>query len=94
MLAHEDRQSSSHGILGAQYFLYFGVMGMHLPFFNLYLYELGFSGWQIGTLSASRSVVLILFSIFWSILADRFQARRRIYILCNLLSAALWAFFY
>jgi MFS transporter, PPP family, 3-phenylpropionic acid transporter len=85
--------SSSHAILGAQYFLYFGVMGMHLPFFNLYLYELGFSGWQIGTLSASRSVVLILFSIFWSILADRFQARRRIYILCNLLSAALWAFF-
>ncbi len=86
-------ESASRGILGAQYFLYFGVMGMHLPFFNLYLYELGFSGWQIGTLSAARSVVLILFSIFWSILADRFQSRRRIYILCNLLSATFWAFF-
>ncbi|MBR9980651.1 MAG: MFS transporter [Desulfatitalea sp.] len=83
----------NRGILGSQYFLYFGVMGMHLPFFNLYCYELGFSGLQIGTLSATRSVVLILFSLFWSLLADRFQTRRGIYILCNFFSAALWALF-
>lgn len=81
------------GILGAQYFLYFGVMGMHLPFFNLYCYEIGFSGWQIGALSAARSVVLVLFSLFWSFLADRFQARRSIYLLCNFFAAALWALF-
>ena len=80
-------------ILAAQYFLYFGVMGMQLPFFNLYCYHLGFSGWQIGTLSAARSVVLILFSIIWSVLADRFQNRRRIYILLNFLSAACWGLF-
>jgi MFS transporter, PPP family, 3-phenylpropionic acid transporter len=83
--------AQGRGILGTQYFLYFGVMGMHLPFFNLYCYDLGFSGWQIGTLSAARSLVLIFFSLFWSLLADRFQARRWIYILCNFLSAALWA---
>lgn len=86
--AHNGR-----GILAAQYFLYFGVMGMFLPFFNLYCYQLGFSGWQIGALSATRSVTMILFSIFWSLLADRFHARRWIYIACNFISAAMWGLF-
>ena len=81
------QDSKRHWVLATQYFLYFGVMGMHLPFFNLYCYELGFNGWQIGTLSASRSVVLIIFGIVWSILADRFQSRRPIYILCNFTSS-------
>ena len=87
------RDTNGRWILASQYFLYFGVMGMHLPFFNLYCYELGFNGWQIGTLSAARSIVLILFGITWSILADRFQSRRKIYIVCNFISAALWSLF-
>ncbi|MEJ2155698.1 MAG: MFS transporter [Desulfobacteraceae bacterium] len=85
--------TSRRWVLAAQYFLYFGVMGMHLPFFNLYCHEIGFNGWQIGTLSATRSVVLIIFGIGWSIVADRFQSRRAIYILCNFISAALWGLF-
>lgn len=80
-------------MLAAQYFLYFGVMGIHLPFFNLYCYQIGFNGWQIGTLSAARSIVLIVFSITWSVLADRFQSRRPIYQVCNFASAALWGLF-
>ncbi len=80
-------------VLAAQYFLYFGVMGMHLPFFNLYCHEIGFNGWQIGTLSATRSVVLIIFSIGWSLAADRFRSRRFIYVLCNFISAGLWGLF-
>ena len=84
---------NGHWILGTQYFLYFGVMGMHLPFFNLYCYQLGFSGFQIGTLSAVRSIVLILSALLWSILADRWRARRFIYIACNFCSAALWGLF-
>jgi MFS transporter, PPP family, 3-phenylpropionic acid transporter len=84
---------SSRWILGAQYFLYFGGMGVYLPFFNLYCYRLGFSGFQIGTLSAVRSLVLILFTIVWGLLADRFHARRRIYIACNFAGAFAWGFF-
>lgn len=79
-------------VLGAQYFLYFGGMGVYLPFFNLYCYRLGFSGLQIGTLSAVRSLVLILFSIVWGVLADRFQSRRPIYMACNFASAGAWGF--
>lgn len=81
-------------VIRSQYFLYFGVMGVFLPYFNLYCYHLKFTGFEIGTLSAVRSVALILFSVGWGTLADRFQIRRPIYILCNFISVAIWAFYF
>jgi PPP family 3-phenylpropionic acid transporter len=69
-------------------------MGMFLPFFNLYCYHLDFSGLQIGTIAALRSVVMIVFALAWSVLADRFQIRRPLYILCNFISTIIWAFFF
>lgn len=81
-------------IIGSQYFLYFSVMGIFLPYFNLYCYHLKFSGFQIGALSAIRSVGLILFSLAWGALADRFKIRRPIYISCNFVSTAIWAFYF
>ncbi|MFC1515465.1 MFS transporter [Thermodesulfobacteriota bacterium] len=80
-------------ILSSQYFLYFGVMGIFLPYFNLYCYHLEFTGFQIGVLSAIRSVALVLTPLVWSALADRFQLRKPIYIFCNCISTAIWAFF-
>ena len=77
-------------VIGSQYFLYFGVLGIFLPFFNLYCDHLGFSGFRIGILSAVRSVALVLFPPFWGALADRLNARRPIYILCSLCSALIW----
>ena len=72
-----------------QYFLYFGAMGVFLPYFNLYCLHIGFSGFQIGSLNAVRAIVLILFSILWGILADRRGLRRPIYILCSFSSIAI-----
>jgi len=83
----------SERIIGAQYFLYFGVLGMYLPYFNLYCYHIGFSGFQIGALSGLRSITLVLFPLIWSTLADRFQIRRPLYIACNFISTALWLFY-
>ncbi|MFC1815918.1 MFS transporter [Thermodesulfobacteriota bacterium] len=80
-------------MIGSQYFIYFGVMGIFLPYFNLYCFRLGFSGLQIGTLSAFRSMALILFPLLWGALADRFQMRRAIYISCNLISTTIWIFY-
>jgi PPP family 3-phenylpropionic acid transporter len=77
-------------VIGSQYFLYFGVLGVFLPFFNLYCYHLGFSGLHIGILSAVRSLVMVLFPLIWGTLADRLNARRPIYILCNFISALIW----
>ena len=91
---NKDSKSSFKLVVGSQYFLYFGVMGIFLPYFNLYCYHLDFSGLQIGTLSAIRSVALIIFPLILGALADRFQIRRPIYILCNFISTAIWIFFF
>ena len=80
-------------VIGSQYFLYFGVLGIFLPYFNLYCYHLGFSGLQIGVLSALRSVALVLFPLIWGALADRLNIRRPIYILCTTISTSIWAFY-
>ena len=80
-------------VVGSQYFLYFGVMGIFLPYFNLYCYHLDFTGFQIGVLSAIRSIALVLFPLVWGGLADRFHIRRPIYILCSFISTAIWAFY-
>ena len=77
-------------IIGSQYFLYFGIMGIFLPYFNLYCFHLDFTGFQIGLLSALRTVAIVLFPLFWGALADRFQIRKPIYILCNFVSAGIW----
>ena len=86
-------RASRRLILNSQYFLYFGVMGIYLPFFNLYCYHLDFSGSQIGAMSAARTVTLVVFPLVWGLLADRFGLRRPIYLFCSLASTLIWAGF-
>jgi len=96
MLEHHmasAQRSSLKFIVSSQYFIYFGVLGIFLPYFNLYCYHLGFDGLQIGGLSALRSVALVLFPLFWGALADRFNIRKPIYILCTILSTAVWSLY-
>ncbi len=81
-------------ILASQYFLYFGVMGAFLPYFNLYCYKLGFTSFQIGSLSASRSIVMIISPLVMGALADRFQTRKAIYLSCHFFSVAIWCFYF
>ncbi len=88
-----NHYGSLKSVISSQYFLYFGVLGIFLPYFNLYCYHIGFSGFQIGALSALRSVTLVLFALVWGVLADRFQIRRPIYILCNIISTIIWVFY-
>lgn len=87
------KKNSFKLVISSQYFLYFGVMGIFLPYFNLYCYHLGFSGFQIGALSALRTGATVLFPLFWGALADRFLIRRSIYIGCNFISTGIWTFF-
>jgi len=88
-----DRQPRLKFIISSQYFIYFGVLGIFLPYFNLYCYHLGFSGLQIGILSALRSLTMVLFPLIWGSLADRFQIRKPIYILCTFLSMSIWCLY-
>jgi MFS transporter, PPP family, 3-phenylpropionic acid transporter len=79
--------------LACQYIAYFGALGAFLPYFNLYCYHLGFSGFQIGALSSVRTLATAIFPIFWGILADRFIIRKPLFILCNSISAAIWVLY-
>ncbi len=90
-----DPSASGSGrlALGFQYFLHFAVMGIVLPYFNLYCFHIGLTGFEIGTLSALRSVSLVLFSLLWSALADRYSARRPLYILCLFTSTGIWSLY-
>ena len=81
-------------IISIQYALYFGTLGVFLPYFNLYCHHLGFSGVQIGALSSLRSVVLVIFSLAWGAVADRFQIRKPLYVLCNAISTLVWSFYF
>jgi len=80
--------------LRTQYFLYFAVLGIYLPYFNLYCYHIGFNGTQIGSLSAVRSTVMVIFALIWGHLADRYQARKPIYLVCSVFAAGLWLLYF
>jgi len=81
------------GVIASQYILYFGVLGIFLPFFNLYCFHLGFSGFEIGVISAVRTVTTAFFPLLWGALADRYQIRKPIYVVCSIVSTAIWSMF-
>ena len=90
------QSSTRSGALQAirlQYFVYFGVLGIYLPYFNLYCYHIGLTGTQIGSLSAARSLVMVIFPLIWAALADRLRGRRALYILCSFCAALTWCLF-
>lgn len=89
----ESKSRPSRTALSLQYFLFFGVLGIFLPFFNLYCYHLGFSGVQIGVLFSVQTGATVIFPILWGALADRFDSRKSIFVLCNFCGAVIWAFF-
>ncbi len=84
---------STRTILSTHYFLYFGVLGIYLPYFNLYCYHLDFSGFQIGVLSALRTFSTALFPLIWAAIADRFNIRRPIFIFCVIASTVIWSLY-
>jgi len=80
-------------ILSAQYFVYFGILGVFLPFFNLYCYHIGFTGFEIGAISALKTLTTALFPLMWGKISDRFNARKPVFVLCTFVSTMVWALF-
>ena len=52
------------------YFWYFAAIGALEPYLALYLRGLGFSGWQLGILTALPPIGLALFGPVWGAVAD------------------------
>ncbi len=66
------------------YFLLFWGGGVWLPYFPLYLSDLGQSGWQIGAILGLQPAVRWSSALVWAYVADRWRVRHRL-----LVSAAL-----
>ncbi|MDX9788162.1 MAG: MFS transporter [Desulfobacterales bacterium] len=89
----KDSSQVVRSIVSIQYFLYFGVLGIFLPYFNLYCYHIGLTGFQIGAISGIRSAAFALFPLLWGAIADRSGGQRPIYIFCSIMSMLIWAFY-
>jgi PPP family 3-phenylpropionic acid transporter len=72
------------------YLTSFAVLGVYLPYFNLYLEGLGFSGLQIGVVSLLLPLSSALVPTAGGVLADRLGRRRELVVASCLL--ALLAF--
>lgn len=73
--------------LSGFYFLYFGLLGTLVPYWSLYLKDLGFSAAAIGLLMALPQLTKIGAPNLWGWLADRSGQRLRIIRAGNLLAA-------
>ena len=58
------------------WFLYFGALGIFLPYYGLYLREnAGLSGTEVGAVMAMLPLVGMFSQLFWGQIADRTGAR-------------------
>lgn len=57
------------------YFLFFAWMGIQIPYFNLYLYHLGMTSFQIGVVTALIPLVRVFSPPLWGYIADRYDGK-------------------
>jgi len=69
------------------YLTNFAVLGIYLPYFNLFLEEIGFDGPRIGMISALLPLSTLIMPAAGGALADRLGQRRAIIVLSTTLSA-------
>jgi len=67
-----------HVRLSAFYAVYFAILGVLLPFWPLYLSDLGLSVAQIGTLMAVLMLTRIVSPFIWGKLGDSLDNRMRV----------------
>ena len=77
-------------ILASNYFFYFLVLGIYLPYFPLYCQNIGLNEPQIGIVSAIRMGATVLFPGIWGFLADRWRCRKPFLLFCILASTLIW----
>jgi PPP family 3-phenylpropionic acid transporter len=79
---------STYVRLSSFYFFYFALFGAWLPYWPLYLQQLGYSAASIGVLAAIMQATKVVAPNIWGWLADRTQRRLRI-IRCGAFAAIL-----
>ena len=67
-----------HARLSGFYLVYFAILGVLLPFWPLYLSDLGLSISEIGTLMAVLMMTRIVSPLLWGRIGDRIPQRMRV----------------
>lgn len=75
--------------IGAGYFWFYAGVGAFVPFNALYYRSLGFSGMELGVLTAMPAIATALLGPLWGILADTFGIHHRIMRTVLLLAAGI-----
>jgi len=76
--------------LSSFYFVYFGTLGVLLPYWSPYLASLGYSLAEIGKLMAILMATKMIAPIIWAWLADRSRTSMRLVRVSALLSAIFY----
>ena len=79
--------------LSAFYFCYFATLGAFLPFWSLYLKQVGFAATEIGELTALLVATKIIAPNYWGWLADKTGRNLRLIRITALLSVLCFAGF-
>lgn len=63
------------------YFFYFGALGTILPYFPVYLRQIGLSAFAVGLLVGIRPIIQLASAPFWTVVADKFRKRKSILVM-------------
>ncbi|HNV85940.1 MAG TPA: major facilitator superfamily domain-containing protein 6 [Candidatus Omnitrophota bacterium] len=74
--------------LSGSYFLFFTILGIFVPYFNLHCYHLKFSPLEIGLLSGTLTAMKMISPFLWSWKADQKKSRKKILFITTFGSAA------
>lgn len=80
--------------LGTSYFVFFSLIGIFLPYFNLYCRSIGFSPAQIGFFMAAFASLKCVSPILWGRFADRTGRRKELLVLSGWGSFVIFSGFF
>lgn len=88
------RQNHETFSVKSMFFFFFVCSAAWVPFFNLYLKDLGFTNLKIGMISGTLSFSTIIFTITWGYFADKFGRKTIILVLMITSSLLFWGFLF
>lgn len=80
--------------LSSSYFIFFALIGIFVPYFNLYCHHIGFSSLELGYFLAIFSATKCISPIFWGHYADRTGERKKYLIVASWLNVIIFAGFF
>lgn len=78
----------TYAVISAQYFFYFSTLAVLVPFWGLFLQDLGFAAFEIGALLAIPTLTRLIAPNLWGWLADHVHDAGRVARLANWLAVA------